>query len=117
MERPTDYRIRPEHPQHVIHRLTEPKRIVHRALAGIMPAEAALRARKVTPAPLYLHALRIGARETVAAHCTNMMCAERGYVDEAAFRSEMDRLQRGEIEMFNLWETLSLEMWLRRYWR
>lgn len=104
-------------PQHLLHRLHDHKRIVRRALSGIMPPEALASAGKVSPRPLYVQALREKSRSTVESLSTDMRVAERGYIDGALFRSQMKKLIHGEIEMFNLWPTLSLEMWLRRYWK
>ena len=86
-------------------------------MAGIMPPEALAAVRKVSPEPLYKLALRERARVTVETLCTDMASARLGYVDGQAYRRQMERLFSGEIERFNLWGTLSLEMWLRRYWQ
>lgn len=103
-------------PQHVIHRLAEPKNIIRKAMEGIMPPAALEAARKVSPQPLFLRALRGRARGTLESLSTRMLSAEGGYIDEGKFRSWMQRLLDGEIDYFDLWSTLSLEMWLRKYW-
>lgn len=103
-------------PQHRITRGVELKRLPRRAMQGIMPAEAISAARKVSPEPLYLQALRRDAYHTAAELMTDSRCAQLGYIDESALRARFERFVRGEAPMFDLWSTLSLEMWLRRYW-
>jgi asparagine synthase (glutamine-hydrolysing) len=103
-------------PQHLISRLTEAKRLPRRAMHAIMPAEAIRAARKVSPEPLYRHAVCEKAYGTVLSLMSGSRCAQLGYVDEGRFRDRFERLARGEAPMFDLWSTLSLELWLRRYW-
>ena len=102
-------------PSHVVHRLSEPKRILRSAMDGIMPPDALAAARKVIPRPLYLYALRDGSRDTVVAHTRRMECDRYGWIDEKEFHRNVMRVLEGEIDQYDLWPALSLEMWMRRY--
>ncbi|MBZ0329228.1 hypothetical protein KZO25_02715 [Halomonas sp. ANAO-440] len=103
-------------PQHLVATVREPKRIARRAMAGIMPDDAIRAIGKVVPAALYIDALRDKAHDKVLDLMTNSRCAELGYIDEPALRRRFERFVRGEESVFELWSTLSLELWLRRYW-
>ncbi len=103
-------------PQHIVDRALEVKRLAKRAGTGIMPEEARLAADKVSPEPHYLHTLRFEAREKVRELITDSRCAALGYVDEAALTEQFNRFVNGDMPRFDLWSTLSLEMWLRSHW-
>ncbi|GGX80275.1 asparagine synthetase B [Litchfieldella qijiaojingensis] len=103
-------------PQHWISRSTEVKRLPRHAMQGIMPPDAIKASRKVSPEPFYLHALREKAYDNVIDLMTGSCCAELGYIDEVALRERFERFKRGDAPVFDLWSTLSLEIWLRRYW-
>gem|GEM_PF-1291267 len=103
-------------PQYVLDRAGDVKRLPKRAMHGIIPAAALSAARKVPPEPLYLLALRGKAYDTVIDLITGSRCAEAGFIDGQALRKRYERFVRGEEPVFDLWSTLSLEAWLRRYW-
>lgn len=103
-------------PQHWIDRSTGVKRLTRLAMQGIMPTDAINAACKVTPGPLYLHALRETAYGRVIDLITNSRCAALGFIDESVLKERFERFVKGEIPTFDLWSTLSLEIWLRRYW-
>jgi hypothetical protein len=48
---------------------------------------------------------------------TNSDAAARGYIDEGRARELFNAVRKGERGPVGLWEILTLEMWLRRYWR
>ncbi|WP_367171567.1 asparagine synthetase B [Halomonas sp.] len=103
-------------PQHYVDTAVEVKRLARRAVEGIMPADAIRSASKVSPEPLYLDALRRQAHDTVIDLMTNSRCADLGFIDEAMLRDRFTRFVSGEAPSFELWPTLCLELWLRRYW-
>jgi asparagine synthase (glutamine-hydrolysing) len=103
-------------PQHLVGTVLEPKRIAYRAMVGLMPDAAIRLIGKVSPRGLYTDSLKSRTRDKVMALLTNSCCGELGYIDEGALRSRFERLVNGEEEFFDLWSTLSLELWLRRYW-
>ncbi|TVR35626.1 MAG: asparagine synthetase B [Spirochaetaceae bacterium] len=103
-------------PQHLLHRAVEPKRLARRAMKGIMPVQAIRLAAKIAPGPLYERALREQAYRTVVDLLTDSRAAELGFIDETALRARFERFVRGEERIFDLWSTLTLETWLRRYW-
>lgn len=104
-------------PQYMVHRVHDQKLIVRRAMTGVMPSEALAGIRKVSPQPLYIKALRKKALHIVRDLSKDMLSAKAGYIDEDIFHREMEKLINGQIVMFDLWGALSLEMWLRRYWK
>ena len=104
-------------PQHILHTLGEPKRLVRTAMRGIMPDGAIDGARKVTPAPLYTQAVHEWARATVESLSRNMLAAQMGFVNEHQFGEKVARCFETRSKASDLWTTLTLEMWLRRYWR
>ena len=103
-------------PQHILHRMSDQKRILKMALDGIMPEKAISNARKVSPYPLYLKALREWARSTVDDLSENMMSAELGYIDQKAFRKAVQSVRSSDETRVDIWTPLTLEMWLRKYW-
>ena len=103
-------------PQHCVDSALEVKRLARRAVEGIMPPDAIRAASKVSPEPLYLEALRRQAHDTVIDLITDSRCADLGFIDEAMLRDRFARFVRGEAPSFDLWSTLCLELWLRRYW-
>ena len=103
-------------PQHCVDTAVEVKRLARRSVEGIMPPDAIRAASKVSPEPLYLEALRRQAHDTVTDLITDSRCADLGFIDEARLRDRFARFASGEAPTFELWPTLCLELWLRRYW-
>ena len=103
-------------PQHVLDRAVDAKRLARRALLGVMPTDAINAARKVSPGPWYADTLRGAAYATVVELITGSRCAEFGFIDETRLRDRFELFVRGETPVFDLWSTISLEVWLRRYW-
>lgn len=103
-------------PQHLITRPRQFKRLAKRSMSGIMPREAIHAAHKVSPEPLYLHALREEAHDTVRDLVTDSRCASMGFVDERCLQQQCESLLSGERNDIDLWPMLSLELWLRRHW-
>lgn len=103
-------------PQHLVGTVLEPKRIARRAMVGIMPDEAIRSIGKVSPEGLYVDALRGRAHDKVLDLLTNSRCADLGCIDEPALKARFERFIGGKEPIFDLWPTLSLELWLRRYW-
>lgn len=103
-------------PQHLVATVLEPKRLSRRAMVGVMPDDALRSIGKVSPEGLYIDALRESAHDKVLDLLTNSCSADLGCIDEAALRARYERFVQGKEPIFDLWPTLSLEMWLRRYW-
>ena len=103
-------------PQWRLHQERTPKRLARLAMAGVMPEEARHRVGKSSLGPLYLWALR-AARPAILELIANSQSAARGYVVEQQVRDLYEATCRGERGVAGLWEILSLEMWLREYWR
>lgn len=103
-------------PQHMLNRMSMTKRMPRKALAGLMPAEAIGAASKVSPEPLYLKALRETSYHRVVELMTNSRSADLGCIDEPAFRDRFERFVGHQEPVFDIWSTLSLEIWLRSYW-
>ena len=92
------------------------KRIVREAMRGIMPEPVRQASAKILPTPLFEHAMQQGAVQTVQELITGSQLASRGYVDEAVLQSAYADVRRGVRDASDLWSTLTVEMWLRRYW-
>ncbi|MCE8002427.1 asparagine synthetase B family protein [Billgrantia ethanolica] len=103
-------------PQYHVDSVIEVKRLARRAMSGIMPVEAVGSIGKVSPEPIYFAALRDKAYENILGLMTHSRCAELGFVDEAMLRERFECFVRGNAPSFDLWPTLSLEIWLRRFW-
>jgi asparagine synthase (glutamine-hydrolysing) len=103
-------------PQHQITRASDFKRLPRLAMKGIMPSQAIGHAKKVSPEPLYERALRNEAHDNVMTLIRNSRCASLGYVDGDRLSRDFDDYVRGRRPIFDLWSTLSLELWLRSYW-
>jgi asparagine synthase (glutamine-hydrolysing) len=103
-------------PQYCVDTASEGKRLARSAMVGIMPAEAIRAVGKVSPEPLYLGALRDKAYHKVLDLMTHSRCGELGFIDEALLRQRFERFVHGNAPGFDLWPTLSLEIWLRRFW-
>ncbi|MCG6656303.1 hypothetical protein HOP52_00735 [Halomonas campisalis] len=103
-------------PQHQLTRRSDFKRLPRRAMRGIMPSEAIESARKVSPEPLYERALRKEAYTNVMALIKDSRCASLGYIDGDRLLHDFNAYVNGERKMFDLWSTLSLELWLREFW-
>lgn len=104
-------------PQRLLNRAGEKKRLTRQAMKDIMPEKARQASRKIYPGPLYDRALREWALPTVLKLMRNSQAAARGYIDEQALRAYYDSFLNGGPEDHLLWRTLTLEMWLRQYWR
>ena len=103
-------------PQMILHRVKEPKRLAKKAMSGIMPEEVRRACRKVSPRPLYISALKRRAEQTVRTLLTDTRVGALGYIDEKALRKKYESFLLGEIDRYDFWSPLALEMWLRRYW-
>ena len=104
-------------PQWMIQCPSHHKRIVRQAMRGIMPADTAQLATKVSPRPLYHRALHDRARPTVLDLLSVPQAERRGFLAASRLRDHYDCILAGERDHPFFWWALSLEMWLRRYWR
>ena len=93
------------------------KRFVREAMRGIMPETVRENTAKVIPSPLYTRSLRETAVDTIRSLTTDTELAKHGFADEAALRAHYERVRRGDREHPSIWSALTMEMWLRRYWR
>lgn len=93
------------------------KRLAREALRGIMPEPLRQGAAKIVPSPLYRRALRQDAVATIRGLLRDMEAERRGYLDGDALRSHYAAVVGGANDHPTLWWALTLEMWLRRYWR
>ena len=105
-------------PQAVLNRPGElGKRLVREAMRGIMPEEFRRTAAKIVPQPLFDRALRRDAVGTIRHLLIDMEADRRGYLDGEALRGHYDDVVAGGRAHVTLWWAITLEMWLRRYWR
>ncbi len=104
-------------PQRFVNRLCDQKRLLRTAMRNIIPADAIRGALKVSPEPLCEKGLKHEARNLVIDLITNSEVARHGYVKETALHNEVRAYLNGANNLDVVWSVLSLEMWLRRYWR
>lgn len=92
-------------------------RLLHReAMRGILPETVRLRRTPTSFAPLMLVGLQDKEWATIQSLLRKPLIVERGYIDRSWLA---ERLQHGfdlSPESGLLWRSLSLELWLRRYW-
>ncbi|MEN8144867.1 MAG: asparagine synthase-related protein [Gemmatimonadota bacterium] len=103
-------------PQRLLNRTGDNKRLVRRAMRGVMPEETLGAIRKITPYPLYMRSLKQREQATVRELLTDMRAAAHGFVDEAGLRGHYDSICRGSPEHPGFWWSLCVEMWLREHW-
>lgn len=103
-------------PQEVLNGAGEFKRVARRAMRGIMPEEARKNAGKIDPRPLFDAAIRDRARDTVQSLMEKPRVEAYGFVDGQALADHVNAYRRGDHGRLHWWHTLTLEMWLRRYW-
>jgi asparagine synthase (glutamine-hydrolysing) len=103
-------------PTWLLQRPSEPKRLLRRAMRGVMPEAALTAAKKTEPASLHDRGLKERGRTVVLDLLTDMESDRRGYVDEGALRAAYHAYLGGRSMRHDLWWALTLEMWLRRYW-
>ncbi len=103
-------------PQHIVDRALEVKRLAKLAMVGIMPEAARAAADKVSPEPHYIETLRTHAHAKVLELITDSRCAAYGFIDEFKLATQFQRFAGDNAPPFDLWSTLSLEIWLRAHW-
>ena len=102
-------------PQRVLNETGNEKKMVRRAMEGIMPEAALSKTKKVSLGPLYSQSIREKHTDDIMRLLKNMASADRGFVDEAALRDMYRSVQNGGSSGA-LWQPLALEMWLRAHW-
>jgi len=103
-------------PTWVLQRPSEPKRLLRRAMQGVIPEATLSATTKTEPADLHDRGLKERARTVVLDLFTDMELDRRGFVDESALRAAYRDYLGGRSMRHDLWWALTLEMWLRRYW-
>ena len=103
-------------PQDIVNRPREYKRLAHYAMKGIMPEPARQSARKITPMPYYVSAIREKARSTIIDLIDNSTAHERGYIDKTVLHAHYDEILAGGRDRADFWFFLTVEMWLRQFW-
>jgi len=104
-------------PTWVLQRPSEPKRLLRRAMRGVMPAATLDAAKKTEPSSLHDRGLKERARDLVLDLFTDMELDRRGFVDERLLRAAYLDYLGGRPMRHDLWWALTMEMWLRRHWR
>ena len=102
--------------QNLLNHPGEEKRLVRAAMRGVIPEKARVACRKTIPQPLYLEALRTWEVDRVRGLIDRPRVHEMGYVNRDALADHFEAFLAGADLIPQFWWTLSLEMWLRRYW-
>lgn len=103
-------------PQRVVNRPDDRKRLIRRAMQGIVPQTAARSQAKVSPWPLAERGIREREVEAVRGLIRGSLAAQRGWIDESTCMQRYDAYLQGGERPLNFWCTLSLERWLRHHW-
>lgn len=103
-------------PQRILNHTGDNKRLVRRAMDGVMPEETLGAIRKITPYPLYMRSLKEREQATVRDLLTDMRAASHGFLDEVGLREQYESICRGGPEHPGFWWSLCVEMWLRAHW-
>jgi hypothetical protein len=100
-------------PADILCRPGEPRRLMRRALAGVLPPQIVGRRSKGTFTTPWLHALRPLAKSLL--HATSYHIVDGGWVDAASFRERLRRITHGlSCNEGQLRRLVLLECWLRR---
>lgn len=102
--------------QNLLNHPGEEKRLVRAAMKGIIPETARIACRKTVPQPVYLEALRTWESDTVRCLLDRPRVQAMGFVEADVLTDHFEAFVSGAELMPQFWWTLSLEMWLRRYW-
>ncbi len=103
-------------PPHMVTRLSEPKRLLRRAMRGTMPDAALNQAGKIEPVALFHRGFRERAIHTVRDLLTDSRMAARGFVDSGVLLRAFEAYVEGNPGPHDFWWPLTLEMWLRAHW-
>jgi asparagine synthase (glutamine-hydrolysing) len=104
-------------PQRVLNRVGEMKRLTRAALRGLVPERTRLAMSKIVPEPLFQRGILDRSRDRIATLLTGMESAARGYVEEDVLTERYRGMLNGAPDEPYLWHALTLELWLRAYWR
>jgi asparagine synthase (glutamine-hydrolysing) len=103
-------------PQHLVNRVSEPKRIAHRAMSPIMPPGLTRSTRKIIPSELFHRGFRERETDTVRQLMTEPVSESLGYLIPSQVLAEYDRYLAGNSVRHDFWWPLTLEAWLRAHW-
>ena len=100
-------------PQHQVFQRGQNKSIARRAMRGLMPDAALTRLQKVSPTPLYEHALK---DEKSSARIRTYLTEESRFLntDELEIHYKK-RFEGREGEDFRFWLALCLNMWVQQH--
>lgn len=100
-------------PQRLWNTTYESKRLVRKAMHGLVPDRIRAQMRKIYPMRVYDTVMRGTARPVVVALLENSMAQEAGFIDAASLYSGYETYASGGSEPPGLWRVLCLERWLR----
>jgi len=103
-------------PAGVVCRPGEPRRLMRRAFAGLLPAPILKRRSKAAFGGLYRAALRPLAMEALK-DSAGIRAVELGFLDDASVRARLEAFVNGlECNEFQLQQIILFEFWLRNRW-
>ena len=91
------------------------KLVLRRAFEGILPAPVLQRKRKITVESLFHRGFRERETEKIWPLLRDMRAAELGLVDQASLQDQYRLYLKGEGHGLGIWNAVSVEDWLRRY--
>ena len=103
-------------PGSAVYRPDEPRRLMRRAFAGLLPPPILARKSKATYTSIYRAALLPLAKELLKRPAA-IQVAERGYVDRRNLTARLEKFSKGlDCNESQLRQILLLEFWLRSRW-
>jgi len=103
-------------PQHIVHLPTQRKRLVRKAMEGIVPEQARQQMDKIEPIALFDRGLRKREKKKVMDLTQDTRLEKRGYIDEDTLHKACYSFVNGHTPPADIWWPLVLEAWLRRHW-
>lgn len=103
-------------PAYVLGRPGSDRRLHREAMLGLLPEEVRLRQQPTSFVPLLMKGLREKEKDTMRQIMAKPQIVERGYIRSDWLETQLQREYDMSPDSLLLWLSLSLELWLQRYW-
>lgn len=92
------------------------KRVLRQAMTGILPEKVRQRTLITSLVPLFEKGVLDKESEVVRNILTDPLIVQRGYVQESWLQKELQAGNKWQADGYHLWQCISLELWLKRWW-
>ena len=103
-------------PQHLVNRISEPKRLARKAMSDAIPPTLTRRTEKIIPSGLFHRGFREREVATVRGLLEGSRAAEAGFLEAREVMRVYEIYLGGQAPPHDFWWPLTLEMWLRAHW-